>query len=92
MAARAGASVVTDTPAHEALLLDEMFSPRLAESLQESGFDVLAVAGHPILAAASAGSVWYIRAWAWAARSATAGSIAAAYRPRRMMPVLTPAG
>jgi hypothetical protein len=61
MAARAGASVVTDTPAHEALLLDEMFSPRLAESLQESGFDVVAVAGHPILAAASDAQV---AAWA----------------------------
>jgi hypothetical protein len=53
MAAQAGASVVTGTPSPEALLLDEMFSPRLAESLQESGFDVVAVAGHPILAAAS---------------------------------------
>jgi Domain of unknown function (DUF5615) len=61
MAAQAGASVVTDTPAHEALLLDEMFSPRLAESLQESGFDVVAVAGHPILAAASDAQV---AAWA----------------------------
>lgn len=37
----------------EALLLDEMFAPSLAESLRESGFDVLAVAGHPVLAAAS---------------------------------------
>jgi Domain of unknown function (DUF5615) len=53
MAAQAGASVVTGTPSPEALLLDEMFSPRLAESLEESGFDVVAVAGHPILAAAS---------------------------------------
>lgn len=53
MAARAGASVVTDTPPPEALLLDEMFSPRLAESLCENGFDVVAVAGHPVLAAAS---------------------------------------
>ena len=31
-------------------------------------------------------------ACAAAARSAIAGSIAAAYRPRRMMPVFTPAG
>jgi hypothetical protein len=61
MAAQAGASVVIDTPSPEALLLDEMFSPRLAESLQESGFDVVAVAGHPVLAAASDA---HVAAWA----------------------------
>lgn len=37
----------------EALLLDEMFSPALAEALRADGFDVLAVAGHPLLATAS---------------------------------------
>lgn len=52
---------MTDSPSPEALLLDEMFSPRLAESLQESGFDVVAVAGHPILAAAPDAQV---AAWA----------------------------
>jgi hypothetical protein len=57
----AGASVVTGTPSPEALLLDEMFSPRSAESLRESGVDVVAVAGHPILAAASDAQV---AAWA----------------------------
>lgn len=36
----------------ESLLLDEMFSPALAESLRGDGFDVVAVAGHPLLAAA----------------------------------------
>lgn len=36
-----------------ALLLDEMFAPALAETLRAEGFDVLAVAGHPVLAAAS---------------------------------------
>lgn len=38
--------------AGESLLLDEMFSPALAESLRADGFDVVAVAGHPVLAAA----------------------------------------
>lgn len=37
----------------EALLLDEMFSPVLAETLRGDGFDVLAVAGHPVLATMS---------------------------------------
>lgn len=36
----------------ESLLLDEMFSPALAASLRGEGFDVVAVAGHPLLAAA----------------------------------------
>jgi hypothetical protein len=36
----------------ESLLLDEMFSPRLAEALRDAGIDALAVAGHPVLAAA----------------------------------------
>lgn len=53
MAARAGAPVVTGPPPAEALLLDEMFSPALAESLRGCGFDVVAVAGHPVLAASS---------------------------------------
>lgn len=44
---------MTTTSESEALLLDEMFSPMLAESLREGGFDVVAVAGHPVLAAAS---------------------------------------
>jgi predicted nuclease of predicted toxin-antitoxin system len=39
--------------ADESLLLDEMFAPALAESLSAAGFDVVAVAGHPVLAAAS---------------------------------------
>lgn len=39
-------------PAVESLLLDEMFAPTLAESLRQAGFDVVAVAGHPVLAAA----------------------------------------
>ncbi len=37
----------------ESLLLDEMFAPMLAESLRAAGLDVVAVAGHPVLAAAS---------------------------------------
>jgi predicted nuclease of predicted toxin-antitoxin system len=37
----------------ESLLLDEMFSPALAATLAGEGFDVLAVAGHPLLAALS---------------------------------------
>ncbi|MGH3786166.1 MAG: DUF5615 family PIN-like protein [Pseudonocardiaceae bacterium] len=37
----------------ERLLLDEMFAPMLAERLCAEGFDVVAVAGHAILAAAS---------------------------------------
>jgi hypothetical protein len=36
----------------EALLLDELFAPALAEALRAEGFDVLAVAGHPVLATA----------------------------------------
>lgn len=36
----------------ESLVLDEMFSPALADSLRGDGFDVVAVAGHPTLAAA----------------------------------------
>lgn len=40
-------------PAVEALLLDEMFAPSLAEALRRAGFDVGAVAGHPVLASAS---------------------------------------
>jgi Domain of unknown function (DUF5615) len=43
---------VIDTPSREALLLDEMFSPTLAEHLRSDGFDVVSVAGHPVLAAA----------------------------------------
>lgn len=38
--------------APEPLLLDEMFSPAPAEALRAEGFDVVAVAGHPLLAAA----------------------------------------
>lgn len=45
----------------ERLLLDEMFAPSLAQSLCESGFDVVAVAGHPVLAAASDE---HVAAWA----------------------------
>jgi len=37
----------------EALLLDEMFSAALAQALRADGFDLLAVAGHAVLAAAS---------------------------------------
>lgn len=37
----------------EALLLDEMFVPVIAAFLREDGHDVTAVAGHPVLAAAS---------------------------------------
>jgi hypothetical protein len=37
----------------ERLLLDEMFSPQLAHALLDDGFDVRAVAGDPLLAAAS---------------------------------------
>lgn len=37
----------------EPLLLDEMFAPMLAERLRAEGFDVVAVAGHVTLAAAS---------------------------------------
>ena len=51
MAAAADTAVVTDIPP-EALLLDEMFSPALAEYLSTDGFDVIAVAGHPTLGAA----------------------------------------
>lgn len=40
-------------PKADALLLDEMFSPALAQALVADGFDVLAVAGHPVLASAS---------------------------------------
>ncbi len=36
----------------EALLLDEMFAPALASALCGESFDVVAVAGHPILAGA----------------------------------------
>ncbi len=34
-------------------MLDEMFAPMLAEQLRTEGFDVVAVAGHTVLAAAS---------------------------------------
>lgn len=44
---------MTEPLPSEALLIDEMFSPTLAESLCKDGFDVVAVAGHPVLAAAS---------------------------------------
>ncbi|WP_019875397.1 DUF5615 family PIN-like protein [Sporichthya polymorpha] len=37
----------------EALLLDEMFAPTLAEALTNDGFDVLAVVAHASLASAS---------------------------------------
>ncbi len=37
----------------ERLLLDEMFAPMLAYCLRAEGFDVVAVAGHATLAAAS---------------------------------------
>ena len=37
----------------ERLLLDEMFAPMLADHLRAEGFDVVAVAGHVTLAAAS---------------------------------------
>jgi hypothetical protein len=37
----------------ESLLLDEMFSPALAATLAGEGFDVLAVAGHRLLASLS---------------------------------------
>ncbi|MGH3825415.1 MAG: DUF5615 family PIN-like protein [Pseudonocardiaceae bacterium] len=37
----------------ERLLLDEMFPPMLAEQLRADGFDVVSVAGHVTLAAAS---------------------------------------
>ncbi len=37
----------------ERLLLDEMFAPILAERLRAEGFDVVVVAGHVTLAAAS---------------------------------------
>ena len=37
----------------EPLLLDEMFAPMLADRLRAAGFDVIAVAGHLTLAAAS---------------------------------------
>ena len=53
MGASAGTPVVTDPPSREALLLDEMFSPALAEMLRADSFDVVSVAGHPVLAAAS---------------------------------------
>ncbi|WP_331554985.1 DUF5615 family PIN-like protein [Actinomycetospora sp.] len=54
---------MTAAPSREALLLDEMFSPALAERLRGDGFDVLSVAGHPVLAAASDAQVA-----TWAAR------------------------
>ncbi len=37
----------------EALLLEEMFPPLIAALLREEGHDIMAVAGHPLLAAAS---------------------------------------
>jgi hypothetical protein len=46
----------------EHLLLDEMFAPMLAEQLRAEGFDVVAVAGHATLAAASDGEVMGSRA------------------------------
>ncbi|MEJ2866765.1 DUF5615 family PIN-like protein [Actinomycetospora sp. OC33-EN08] len=54
---------MTTTPSPERLLLDEMFSPRLADSLTSEGHDVVAVAGHPVLAAASD-----VQVATWAAR------------------------
>lgn len=47
----------------EALLLDEMFSPTLAETLCANGHDVLAVASHPVLRSAPDPEIA-----AWAAR------------------------
>lgn len=41
------------SPQRPALLLDEMFAPALAQQLRADGFDVVAVAGHEVLAAAS---------------------------------------
>ncbi|MGH3888984.1 MAG: DUF5615 family PIN-like protein [Pseudonocardiaceae bacterium] len=38
-------------------MLDEMFAPMLAQRLRAKGFDVVAVAGHATLAAASDGEV-----------------------------------
>jgi hypothetical protein len=55
---------VTDRPSREALLLDEMFGPALAEALRHDGFDVLSVAGHPVLAAAPD-----VQVATWAARN-----------------------
>ncbi len=48
----------------ERLLLDEMFSPQLAQALHDDGFDVRAVAGDPVMAAAPDVDVA-----AWAARN-----------------------
>lgn len=42
----------TGPPLTERLLLDEMFGPALALALREQDFDVVAVAGHPVLASA----------------------------------------
>ncbi|MGH3569044.1 MAG: DUF5615 family PIN-like protein [Pseudonocardia sp.] len=49
--------------AAEPLLLDEMFAPALVERLRADGFDVVAVAGHPVLASSSDAEVA-----SWAAR------------------------
>lgn len=53
MAAPAGTAGVSRAAGEEALLLDEMFSPMIAALLRQDGHDVLAVAGHALLAAAS---------------------------------------
>jgi len=51
--APAGTAGVSRAAGAEALLLDEMFAPVIAVLLREDGHDVTAVAGHPVLAAAS---------------------------------------
>ena len=43
---------MSGTGGREALLLDEMLAPALALALEAEGFDVVAVAGHPVLAGA----------------------------------------
>lgn len=60
MGTPAGAAAVN---AAEPLLLDEMFTPALAERLRADGFDVVAVAGHPVPASSSDAEVA-----SWAAR------------------------
>jgi hypothetical protein len=67
----------------EHLLLDEMFAPMLAEQQRAEGFDVVAVAGHATLAAASDGEVMR---WA-AAQSRRLG-----HRERQGLPAAGSAG